>query len=150
VWQIPCGSFVGLGQRGDHPLGMHGLGVGHKLSVPVSSVQVQELQTGRTTIAAQMCDLTAAHASAEAEAAAARGQAAGLQAACQAHVIRLEALSAQLSQLQQAHAQVRFVICASDQRVQNWITAGVCHCSRDRDTCLSEAIHGSATTMFLH
>ena len=85
-------------------------------AVSMGSAQVHELRTGRTTIAAQIRDLTAARASAEAEAAAARGQATGLQAACRAHVVRLEALSAQLSELQQAQAQVRLDASGSEQR----------------------------------
>ena len=129
-------------------------------------MQVLELQTGRSTIAAQMRDITAARASAEADAAAARGQAAGLQAACQTHVVRLEALSAQLSQLQQAQAQVRLVVfvvtsvvelgspgvltailmqvpraCAKPTRALIMVVE--CHCLRDR--CLQRGHVDSIT-----
>ena len=100
-------------------LGMHGSRLGHRLNVDVGCVQVQELQQGRSTVAAQIRDLTAARASAEAEAATARGQAAGLQAACQTHVARLEALSAQLSELQQAQAQVQQAVPVGDRQMQS-------------------------------
>ena len=82
--------------------------VAEKLSKRTAASQVQELRAGRAAIEEQVRDLTVAHSSAEADAAAARGRAAGLEAACQAHVARVTALSAKMAKLQQAQARLWF------------------------------------------
>ena len=69
--------------------------------------QMEELRVGRAAVEVQVRDLTVARSSAEADAAAASGRAAGLEAACQAHMTRVTALSAQMAELQQSQARIQ-------------------------------------------